>query len=252
MRKFYSLLVVVAALTITTSAVANTLVAPGDTVFATSILNNAGEQGPWTDAGAGFDWDQDENSAPAQKNVWKAGTELELTINCKPADTVYVKFGILSLSTWAWIGELPIVNTAIPTMFTEDNNFVAQVSVTLAADLEDTDDMKVTVADEKAEYFIQAVTASGQGNPNYANTKVTIGEVVGVSETAMNVVNVYPNPVAQGEMVTIEAEGTIEVYTVTGSKVLTSENSTFSTVDLRAGVYLVKAGNSSVSRLVVK
>ena len=70
-------------------------------------------------------------------------------------------------------------------------------------------------------------------------------------------VRIYPNPVTAGEMITADASvKNIEIFTVTGQKVKSSDSQTISSQGLSKGLYLIKTinakGETQSSKIIVK
>lgn len=70
-------------------------------------------------------------------------------------------------------------------------------------------------------------------------------------------IRIYPNPVTAGEMITADASvKNIEIFTVTGQKVKSSDSQTISSQGLSKGLYLIKTinakGETQSSKIIVK
>ncbi len=83
----------------------------------------------------------------------------------------------------------------------------------------------------------------------YAYTLFMTYDWDAVSETEVESVNVYPNP-AQGQ-ITVEGTGLMVITNILGQEVLRQEIEEKATIELPAGMYLVRL-NNAVSKVVVK
>jgi PKD repeat protein len=95
----------------------------------------------------------------------------------------------------------------------------------------------------------QSFTATSNGN--YA-VEITVGNCtetspctliqdVGLNELVSNLISIYPNPVNENLMIKTELQlDVIEIYTVSGELIITSNQKMIHVGDLAPGVYIVK------------
>lgn len=98
---------------------------------------------------------------------------------------------------------------------------------------------------------IQATDAAG--NVSYCNFNLTVDMVAGVNDSALAQVALFPNPANNTVSINTTVKNVV-VYSVTGQKLMESNNNTFSVSELAKGIYLVKvttAEGSAVKQLIV-
>jgi hypothetical protein len=75
--------------------------------------------------------------------------------------------------------------------------------------------------------------------------KVAVPKTTDVSELMAQKITVYPNPFADYVEVT-NAQAPVEIYTLAGVKILSTNESRINTSTLATGVYVLKSGNQTV------
>ena len=139
--------------------------------------------------------------------------------------------------------EEAITNTGTSIKYTSDNPSVATVYLTTGE-----------VSLVSVGTAIITATANETNNYNQASTTVTIevSTPTSVGENKESSFVIYPNPASKEVRIDGVDNNTIEVYSITGSKVLSVHNTSIIDVsNLPKGAYIVKVG-TYMKRLIVK
>jgi len=81
---------------------------------------------------------------------------------------------------------------------------------------------------------------------------VTLAEYNALEDMTQSSLNAYPNPATDEITFDVEGNVEIEIYSITGSLVMTSTNATVDVSSLSSGVYMAKTSNNQTVKFMVK
>jgi hypothetical protein len=155
-----------------------------------------------------------------------------------------------------WITEVAIPWTAVlaegegPELSSDYFNTVA-IGWDFAGADSDNSDGDETVGNRDYQTFWDLDGQDGTEDLAWNNTAtfgyIHLMEVEGVENHTANTINAYPNPATNSITFDVEGQVSIEIFSITGVRVMTATTKTVDLTGLNSGVYVARIGNEAIN-----
>jgi hypothetical protein len=158
-----------------------------------------------------------------------------------------------------WISEVAVPWTAVLSDAQTPEDMADYIGVPIGFDFagadSDNTDGDETVGNRDYQTFWDNDGQDGTEDLAWNNTAtfgyVTLMEVQSVEDFTSNSINAYPNPATNSITFDVEGQVSIEIFSITGVRIMTAETATVDVSDLNSGVYIARIGDESI-RFTVK